>query len=101
MTIPRTLVARFTARDGRDADVRALLAEFERQVNTDPGTLTFRAFHDENSRGFTVWEQYKSDAAFQAHVTASHVVRFNELLTPLIEEDASVLTFMAPLTSRR
>lgn len=101
MTTPRTLVARFTAHAGRDADVRALLAELERQVNTDTGTLIFRAFQNENSRGFTVWEQYESEAAFQAHVAASHVVRFNELLTPLIEEDASVLTFMAPLTSSR
>nr|WP_246328673.1 antibiotic biosynthesis monooxygenase [Curtobacterium pusillum] len=99
MTTRRTLTARFTALPGREAEVRSLVEALERDVNNDAETLTFRVFQDANSRGFTVWEQYDSEAGFQTHVHAAHVVRFNELLTPLIEEDASILTFMTPITT--
>lgn len=99
MITPRTLVARFTAREGQEALIEKLLTELESAVVQDPGTITFRAFRDEAGQGFTVWEQYESQKAFEKHIAMEHVVRFNVSLAPLIEERESVLAFMNPLSS--
>lgn len=99
MITPRTLVARFTAREGQDILLEKLLVELECAVVKDPGTLTFRAFRDENGRGFTVWEQYESQEAFEKHIAMEHVVLFNKRLSPLIEEQESKLEFMNPVSA--
>ncbi|GAB2962651.1 hypothetical protein GCM10027075_73040 [Streptomyces heilongjiangensis] len=40
---------------------------------------------------------YRDEDAFQAHLDAPYGGPFNAALAPLIEEDASVLTFLDPL----
>jgi quinol monooxygenase YgiN len=44
-----------------------------------------------------VFESYRDEAAFQAHLAAEHGARFNAALADLIEEDASVLSWLQPL----
>ena len=47
---------------------------------------------------FTVLEAYRDEAAFAEHFAAPYGAEFNAALGPLIVEDASVLTFIAPLS---
>jgi quinol monooxygenase YgiN len=47
--------------------------------------------------GFVVIEAYRDEEAFEAHLGAEYGAVFNAALGPLIVEDGSVLTFMAPI----
>ncbi|WP_033223520.1 antibiotic biosynthesis monooxygenase, partial [Kitasatospora phosalacinea] len=47
-------------------------------------------------RAYWIFEQYRDEAAFAAHLAAPHGKPFNARLVELIEEDASVLTFLTP-----
>ena len=42
-------------------------------------------------------EAYRDEEAFAEHLAAAYGAEFNAALGPLIVEDGSVLTFMAPL----
>ena len=46
---------------------------------------------------FTAREGARDEDAFQAHLKAPYGGPFNAALVPLIEGDASVLTFLNPL----
>jgi quinol monooxygenase YgiN len=48
---------------------------------------------------FFVYEVYRDDDAFTAHINAPYGRVFNEKLAPLIVEDGSQLTWLQPLSS--
>ncbi|MGW9631198.1 putative quinol monooxygenase [Agromyces sp. NPDC055520] len=102
------LMAEFTARPGCEEEVERLLLAFAVEVRREPGCLDFTPHRVEappvgvsggvgppsvGSR-FIVTEVYSDGAAFAAHLAARHGAAFNSALAPLIEEPASVLTFL-------
>ena len=105
------LVARFTALPGREEEVARLLLALTAKVREEPGCLAFepaRAAPPPPGSGavagpepvgtrFVVMEAYRDGAAFAEHLAAPHGAAFNAALGPLIEEDGSMLTFLAPL----
>lgn len=92
------LYAEFTAREGREAEVAVLLEGLTTQVRAEPGNILFEpATLVDNPRSFFVFEVYRDDAAFEAHLAATHGIEFNLALTELIEGDGSVLTMVVPL----
>ncbi|WIE54003.1 putative quinol monooxygenase [Curtobacterium sp. MCBD17_003] len=92
------LVARFTAREGSETEVAWRIGALGKLVRSDPGTVQFRAFQDrDDARRFVVWEQYEDESAFREHIAMPHVVTFNGLLPPLIEEPSSVLEFLGEI----
>jgi quinol monooxygenase YgiN len=94
----RTLYARFTAKQGREQRVTELLRELTCSVRREPGNLRFDPYTQaSNPAEFFVFEVYRDEAAFQAHLAADHGARFNAELVDLIEEDASVLSWLQPL----
>jgi quinol monooxygenase YgiN len=97
--VNKTLLAEFTAREGAEADVARLLLEYARKVREEDGNLAFDVYTKaSNPRAFWIFEVYRDEDAFQAHLKAPYGGPFNTELTPLIEEEASVLTFLDPLT---
>lgn len=62
------ILARFTAQDGKDDEVAALLREMEPHSNAEPGCAqyTVQRFIDD-PRVFVLYEQYHDEAAFAAH----------------------------------
>ncbi|WP_308050533.1 hypothetical protein [Streptomyces sp. TRM72054] len=48
---------------------------------------------------YWIFEVYRDEDAFKAHLVAPYGAPFNAALTPLIEEDASVPTFLDPLAT--
>jgi quinol monooxygenase YgiN len=107
------LVARFTAKYGREEEVSHLLRALAENVREEPGCLVFEPYrvaaspagsgaaaaadHEGIGTGFVVVEAYRDDAAFAAHLAAPYGAAFNAALGPLIVEDGSALTFLAPL----
>ncbi|MBW8822316.1 MAG: antibiotic biosynthesis monooxygenase [Streptomyces sp.] len=82
----KTLLAEFTAREGARDEVK---------VRAEEGNLAFDVYTKAaHPRAFWIFEVYRDEDAFQAHLNAPYGGPFNAALTPLIEETASVLTFL-------
>ncbi|MFI7498100.1 putative quinol monooxygenase [Streptomyces sp. NPDC049687] len=95
----KTLLAEFTAREGAEDEVARLILEYAKKVREEEGNLAFDVYTKASSpRAYWIFEVYRDEEAFQAHLKAPYGGPFNTALTPLIEEDASVLTFLNPLT---
>ncbi|MEU5280223.1 putative quinol monooxygenase [Streptomyces asoensis] len=95
----KTLLAEFTAREGARDEVARLIGDYAREVREEEGNLVFDVYTRASApRAFWIFEVYRDEDAFQAHLKAPYGGPFNAALAPLIEEDASVLTFLDPLS---
>ncbi|MFS0853827.1 putative quinol monooxygenase [Microbacterium sp. 179-I 3D4 NHS] len=95
MAEPTILHATFTARPGQGDRVAELLRGFAEGVRAEEGNVVFDATRlvDDPDR-FFVYEVYRDEAAFQAHLSAPAGVPFNAALQELIVEPSSQLTFL-------
>jgi quinol monooxygenase YgiN len=96
----KALYAEFTAIDDECADrVGTLLSDLVVAVRAEPGNLAFDAFrlHD-RSNSFFVYELYRDDEAFSAHLGQQHGRVFNEKLAGLVIGGRSELTFLEPIS---
>lgn len=98
MSEPTILHATFTARPGTSDRVAALLRDFADVVRAEEGNVVFDATRlvDDSDR-FFVYEVYRDEASFQAHISAPAGVPFNAALQELIVEPSSQLTFLRRL----
>jgi quinol monooxygenase YgiN len=97
--VNKTLLAEFTAREGVQDEVARLLLEYAEKVREEEGNLAFDVYTKAAApRAFWIFEVYRDEDAFQTHLKAPYGAPFNAALVPLIEEDASVLTFLDPVT---
>jgi quinol monooxygenase YgiN len=98
--MPKTLYAEFTVIAGNEDRVVDMMRELAALVRQEPGNLVFEPYTEEaHPNRYFVFEVYKDDAAFQAHITADYGARFNAELANLIQEPASQLTWLRPLPS--
>ncbi|MES4886708.1 antibiotic biosynthesis monooxygenase family protein [Streptomyces sp. NPDC096012] len=96
----KTLLAEFTAREGAEDEVAQLIRDYAMKVREEEGNLAFDVYtRAADPRGYWIFEVYRDEDAFRAHLDAPYGAPFNAALAPLIEEDASVLTFLDPLTT--
>ena len=95
----KVLFAEFTALPGQEETVAELLDRLADDVRREPGCIEFAPYRlsDEPSR-FFVYEVYRDDDAFTAHINAPYGSEFNARLAPLIVEDGSQLTWLQPLS---
>lgn len=95
---PVVLIAEFTAHQGQERIVADLLAGLAANVRQEPGNIAFDCYQraDDPCR-FVVYEIYRDQQAFEAHIAADHGAVFNKRLTQLIVEPHSMLTFLRPL----
>ncbi|WP_440695482.1 putative quinol monooxygenase [Clavibacter nebraskensis] len=92
------LYAEFTALPGEEERVARMIADLAELVRAEPGNVVFEPYRRvEDPARFVVHEVYRDEAAFQAHIGASYGAEFNAALGPLIVEDGSQLTFLAPV----
>ncbi|MFJ4561124.1 putative quinol monooxygenase [Streptomyces massasporeus] len=95
----KTLLAEFTAREGAEDEVARMILEYAEKVRQEEGNLTFEVYtRAANPRAYWIFEAYRDEDAFQAHLKTPYGGPFNTALAPLIEEDASVLTFLDAVT---
>jgi quinol monooxygenase YgiN len=71
------------------------VTELAGSVRQEPGNVTFAVYTKaDDPRSYWIYEVYRDDDAFRAHLAAPYGGPFNAELTDLIEEDGSVLTFL-------
>jgi quinol monooxygenase YgiN len=93
--MPVILYAEFTAKPGSETEVATLISGLAEDVRREPGNTEFTVYRErDNSRKFFVFEQYRDDASFDAHIGADYGLIFNQRLSSLIEEDESQLTWL-------
>ncbi|HEX5384047.1 MAG TPA: putative quinol monooxygenase [Propionibacteriaceae bacterium] len=89
------LYAEFTAKHGSEAEVGRLISGLAEKGRREPGNTEFTVYRErDNPRRFFVFEQYRDETAFEAHIRAEYGVIFNERLSSLIEEGESQLTWL-------
>lgn len=92
------LYAEFTAQDGKADEVQALLLDLTAKVRNEPGNITFDPHRrKESPNDFFVYEIYRDQQAFDAHISADYGTVFNAALANLIVGAGSALTFLTPL----
>ncbi|MGN6198898.1 putative quinol monooxygenase [Humibacter sp.] len=92
------LYARFRALPGAGDAVASLVAGYRRSVTAEPGNVRFDAHRlTDDPDTFFVYEEYRDEAAFKAHLAAEHCTRFNEDFAPLVVGGASELTWLEPV----
>lgn len=98
MSEPTILHATFTAQPGTSDMVAALLRDFAEVVRAEEGNVVFDATRlvDDPDR-FFVYEVYRDETAFRAHLSSPAGAPFNAALQELIVEPSSQLTFLRRL----
>ena len=92
------LIARFSARPGHEGVVRDLLAGYAEVVRASDGTVLFEASTvAKRPQDFVVFERYRDDAAFRAHLAADENAQFNSAVAEHLDGDVE-LQFLTPLT---
>jgi quinol monooxygenase YgiN len=93
--VPMILYAEFTAKPDAEAEVARLISGLAKDVRREPGNTEFTVYRKrDNPRKFFVFERYRDEASFDAHIGAEYGVIFNQRLSSLIEEGESQLTWL-------
>lgn len=84
------IVARWLVKAGHEDEVEALLREMLPHARSEPGCVMYEGNRDvADPRRFLLYEQYRDEAAFQAHIATD---AFREIvanrIAPLLEERA-------------
>ena len=71
------LIAKWTAREGEEGNVRTALEQLYAPSNAEEGCLMWQPHVDvENPRVFLVYEQYVDASALEAHAASEHFQRY-------------------------
>ncbi len=71
------LAVTWMAKAGHDADVAPILAKLTAESRNEPGVLMFQVHrHKTEPRRFFIYEQYKDDAALEAHRATPHFLQY-------------------------
>jgi quinol monooxygenase YgiN len=81
------LAVTWMAKAGHEAEVTALFQKLTEQSRQEPGCTMYQVHrHKTESRRFFIYEQYKDDAALEAHRNASHFLQFARKDLPKIAD---------------
>ncbi|HXW92356.1 MAG TPA: putative quinol monooxygenase [Terriglobales bacterium] len=71
------LAVTWMAKAGREAEVATVFAKLAEESRKEDGCLMFQVHrHKTDPRRFFVYEQYKDDAALEAHRSTPHFLRY-------------------------
>jgi len=81
------LAVTWMAKVGHEAEVAALFEKLTVQSRTEPGCAMYQVHrHKTEPRRFFIYEQYKDDAALEAHRAAPHFLQFAKKDLPKIAD---------------
>ena len=70
------LAVTWTAKTGRESETAAILERLTVDSRKEPGCVMYQVHkHKTDPRRFFIYEQYKDDAALEAHRTAPHFLQ--------------------------
>lgn len=71
--MPVTLTASWRAKEGEEAEIERILRAMVPLTHQEPGCLTYTAYRStEDPREFLLFEQYRDQAAFDAHCESGY-----------------------------
>jgi len=81
------LAVTWMAKVGHEAEVTALFEKLTDQSRKEPGCAMFLVHrHKTEPRRFFIYEQYKDDAALEAHRATSHFLQFAKKDLPKVAD---------------
>jgi quinol monooxygenase YgiN len=85
------IFARFHASEGNESSVTQAIREVLPPTAKEEGCLSIQAFRSiRDPRLFYVFSRWADEAAFEAHASLPHTVRFVERVEPLIDHRLDV-----------
>ena len=81
------LVVTWMAKTGHEAEVATVFSKLTEESRKEPGCVMYQVHrHKTESRRFFIYEQYKDDAALEAHRTAPHFLQYARKELPKVAE---------------
>jgi quinol monooxygenase YgiN len=81
------LAVTWVAKTGREQEVAALFSALTEESRKEPGCLMYLVHrHRTEPRRFFIYEQYKDDAALEAHRAAPHFLQYAKKELPKIAD---------------
>jgi quinol monooxygenase YgiN len=75
------------AKLGHESDVAVIFEKLTTESRKEPGCLMYQVHkHKTDARRFFIYEQYKDDAAMEAHRTSSHFLQLAKKDLPKIAD---------------
>ena len=87
----KAVVARVVVKEGKEAAFIQVAATLEEATRKEPGCLFYTLYRSAtNPRMFIFYEEYKDDAAFQAHAGSPHFKVFADAISDMLAGDLIV-----------
>ncbi|HKW16588.1 MAG TPA: putative quinol monooxygenase [Terriglobales bacterium] len=81
------LAVTWVAKNGRETEVAELFSKLTAESRKEPGCVTYQVHrHRTEPRRFFIYEQYKDDAALEAHRGAAHFLQHAKKDLPKIAD---------------
>ena len=81
------LAVTWMAKVGHESDVAVIFEKLTTESRKEPGCLMYQVHkHKTDPRRFFIYEQYKDDAAMEAHRTSSHFLQLAKKDLPKIAD---------------
>ena len=81
------LAVTWVAKAGHDADVPAIFAKLTEESRKEAGCLQYQVHrHKTEPRRFFIYEQYKDDAALEAHRASTHFLQYARKELPKVAD---------------
>jgi autoinducer 2-degrading protein len=81
------LAVTWVAKTGREPEVAELFSRLTSESRKEPGCVMYQVHrHRTEPRRFFIYEQYKDDAALEAHRTAQHFLQYAKKDLPKIAD---------------
>jgi len=81
------LAVTWMAKLGHESDVAVIFEKLTTESRKEPGCLMYQVHkHKTDPRRFFIYEQYKDDAAMEAHRTSSHFLQLAKKDLPKIAD---------------
>ena len=81
------LAVTWIAKNGREAEVAALFSKLTEESRKEPGCAMYLVHrHRTEPRRFLIYEQYKDEAALEAHRSAPHFLQYAKKELPKIAD---------------
>ena len=81
------LAVTWMAKTGRESEVAAIFEKLSAGSRKEPGCLMYQVHkHKTDSRRFFIYEQYKDDAALEAHRAAPHFLQHAKKELPRVAD---------------
>lgn len=87
LTVAFVVIARWTAQEGREDEVKRSLEQLIEPSRAEPGGRYYQPSQDpDNPRVFVLYELYDDEAAYRAHTESEHFQRLAvQTAIPLLE----------------